>query len=90
MPRMALRAFAGPRMAVSATNATAAIIKSEACMAVFSLGIPAILALVKFGSVEITALLLSAVLSVACNGFSGWIIKHLIPSLHGLFTAGAN
>ena len=90
MPRMALRAFAGPRMAVSATNATVAIIKRWDCMAVFSLEVPALLAFIKLGSVKITAFSLPAVLSVACNGFCGGIIKDLIPSLHGLFTAGAN
>ena len=54
------------------------------------LEIPAVLAFVKLGSVEITAFLLSAVLSITRDRFRGWVITDLISSLHGLFTASAN
>ena len=44
--------------------------------------VPAILAFVKFGSVKVSAFLLSTVLSVASHGFCGWIIKDLLATFH--------
>jgi hypothetical protein len=51
--------------------------------------ISAVLAFVKFGSVKVSAFLLSAVLSVARNGFRGRIVKDLLATLQGPLAARA-
>lgn len=50
---------------------------------VLRLKVPAILALIEFCCVKITALLFSAFLSVTGYRAQAWIIKDLIAALHG-------
>jgi hypothetical protein len=51
--------------------------------------ISAVLAFVKFGSVKITALLFSAILSFTGYGFGGWVIKDLLATFHFALTTSA-
>ena len=54
------------------------------------LEVHAILAFVKFGSVKVSALLLPAVLIVTRHGFRGRIVKDLLATFNGPFTAIAS
>jgi len=93
IPRKIPGALRQPNIATIATKKTAGMMKIEGfivgvCVCVWS-EVSAILAFVKFGSVKVSAFLLSAFLSGTRYRLGGWIVKDLIATFHFALTASA-